>query len=238
MGDLVGSALRTLGSCPLEINLRPPSVVREQDVARRRPFLMLATLCLLLSLASWCFYFYKAAAVTKEVTAQLQSEAAGLEVISGKIDKLETEKKALSSLASPILQASIDRSAWSQILEDLGSRIPARNIWITELKPLLPGAHDLRNARTPRGTNPPATGSSQPSAESSLIDALEVKGLYLDEPTNEKGIRIVDEFVDNLKSSKVVEVVEGKMTRITSDHLNWAYGFTLTLKLRNPILLP
>ena len=65
-----------------------------------------------------------------------------------------------------------------------------------------------------------------------------MKGLYLDKPTNVKGIGIVDEFVENLKSSKVFELNPDKMTRTTSSGENWAYGFTLTLQLRNPILLP
>jgi len=243
VGELVGTALRALGNCPLEINMRPPSVVREQDLAHRRPFFVLASLCLLLSLASWFLYFSQATAVTNEVIAQLQSETAGLEKISGQIEKLEAEKKDLQALAAPVLQASMDRSAWAQILEDLGSRLPARNIWITELKPVQAGqTASARNPRNPRTANPPAApaGAVQPPSGPSAIAALEVKGLYLDNPPNEKGARIVDEFVENLKSSKVFSLDTEKVLteRQTPGGDSWAYGYTLHLPLRTPILLP
>jgi hypothetical protein len=74
------------------------------------------------------------------------------------------------------------------------------------------------------------------------IDAIEVKGLYLDNPPNEKQARIIDEFVDNLKSSSAFVIGEDKTKvitqRTTPTGEAWAYGFTLVLPLRNPILLP
>ena len=240
LGDLVGSALRTLGNCPLEINLRPPSVVREHDLARRRPFLILASLCLLLSLAACGLYFYQATAVTNNVLAQLKAETVGLEAISAKIEKLDAEKKALSALASPVLQAANDRSAWSHILEELGSRLPTRYIWVTEIKPYQPGqaaaGHNTRPSAPPPAQGRAATGPASPPA----IAALEIKGLYLDSPPNPKGARIVDEFVENLKSSNVFAFGDDKILteRKTPDGDSWAYGYTLHLPLRNPILLP
>ena len=37
LGGIVGLALRSAGSCPMELNLRPASVIRRQQAARQRP---------------------------------------------------------------------------------------------------------------------------------------------------------------------------------------------------------
>src|SRR6266705_1556023 len=45
LGELVGLALRTVTTCPIELNLRPASVVRIQELERRRPFFIMAAAC-------------------------------------------------------------------------------------------------------------------------------------------------------------------------------------------------
>src|SRR5437762_11399220 len=40
LGELVGLGLRAVASCPMELNLRPASVIRAHEVERRRPFLI------------------------------------------------------------------------------------------------------------------------------------------------------------------------------------------------------
>jgi len=247
VGELVGAALRALGNCPLEINLRPPSVVREQDLARRRPFLVLASVCLLLALATWWLYFNRAASVAGDVLSQVQNEVAGLEAIAGQIDKIDSEKKALDALAAPILAASVDRSVWSQIFDELGTKLPPKYIWVTELQPILSTQATVAVGKDKKkpAVPPPAAKPGQPPAGPPSIVALEIKGLYLDNPPNDKAARVVDQFVDNLKSSKVFALGDDKMIkekiltkRSTPDGESWAYGYSLYLPLRNPIVLP
>src|SRR3954471_7444297 len=48
LGELVGLALRSVTTCPMELNLRPQSVVRRQEIERRRPHLVLAAACFVL----------------------------------------------------------------------------------------------------------------------------------------------------------------------------------------------
>jgi type IV pilus assembly protein PilM len=42
LGEVVGLALRTVTACPMELNLRPASVVRRQQLEKRRPFFVAA----------------------------------------------------------------------------------------------------------------------------------------------------------------------------------------------------
>lgn len=239
VGELVGAALRSLDNCPLEINLRPQSVVKEQALARRKPFLIAAAACLLLSLAAWWLYFDRATALTDEVLGSVQSDVSKLEGLAGQIDKLAAEQKKLDATAAPLLLATAERSAWAAILDDLGAKLPARYIWVTEITPLSAGK-PVAGEKTIAPPAPARPGQAPPGPPA--INALEVKGLYLDNPPNEKEARIIDEFVDNLKSSTVFNLPEDRTKivtqRTTPTGENWAYGYTLVLPLRNPILLP
>jgi len=240
VGELVGAALRSLDNCPVEINLRPQSVVKEQDLARRKPFLVVAVVCFLLTLAAWWLYFDRAARITDEVLAGVNADVSRLEDLAGKIDKLSAEQKKLAGSAAPLLLAAADRSAWAGIFDALGAKLPARYIWITELQPIT-GDKPSGGDRAPAGPSaPPRAGA--PSGVPPAISALEIKGLYLDNPPNDKEARIIDEFVENLKSSPVFNLPDDKAKivtqRTTPTGENWAYGYTLVLPLRKPIPLP
>ncbi len=71
LGELVGLALRGRMSCPMELSLRPASVVRRQRLEKRRPFLIFAAVCFILGLLSWAFYFMGAAHVATQLTGGL-----------------------------------------------------------------------------------------------------------------------------------------------------------------------
>ena len=237
-GELVGAALRSFPNCPLEINLRPPSVVRDQDLARRKPFLILSAVCLLLTLGAWWLYFSQAAKVTDEVLAGVNADVAKLDGVFQQMDKLVAEQKKLEGVVAPVLLASAERSAWAEIFDELGAKLPARFIWITEMQPV--GSRG-QSADKP-GTEP--SGPARPGQKSGAasITALEIKGLYLDNPPNTNEARIVDEFVDNLKTSPVFALPDDKAKiitqRTTPTGESWAYGYTLVLPLRKPIPLP
>src|SRR5436305_4891548 len=74
LGELTGLALRSTTTCPMELNLRPQSVVRRQQLERRRPYFVIAAACLLLGLLSWGAYFLRAAQVEDRATARLQDK--------------------------------------------------------------------------------------------------------------------------------------------------------------------
>jgi type IV pilus assembly protein PilM len=254
LGEAVGCALRFLGNAPLEINLRPHGLVREQNLAKRKPFLVLAACCLLLAPAAWWLYFSRGTSITQQMIESVNADAGKLEAVAKRFDTLEAETKMLQETAAPLIVAITERAAWSEILEELGSKLPPRFIWVTDIKALSDGKPQVQGASlstSPPTQKPdapkqagPAQKPGQPAAEGpSKIDGLEVSGLYLANPPNEKEARIIDEFVDQLQKSTVFQIEEKDKAKVviqrtTPDGQSWAYSFTIVLPLRNPISLP
>lgn len=261
LGELVGIALRSLQDCPVEINLRPPSVIREQELARRKPFLVLASICLLVALGAWWYYFNHAATLTQERLDQVNAESAKLEGVANQFTAIETENKKLQDLAAPLIVAAAERTAWAEIMDELASKLPSRFIWVTRLQPISGGRPYTIRTGAPDASSaapavsrpsPPAGGGGpgrppggQPEAPSGApkIDALLISGLYLSNPPNNKEAKIIDEFVEQLRKSPVF-LLEGRTNqeivtqRTTPDGKSWAYAYTIILPLRNPISLP
>ncbi len=182
----------------------------------------------------------------------VNADAGKLEAVAKRFDTLEAETKKLQEAAGPLILAISERASWAEILEELGAKLPPRFIWVTDIKALSDGKPYVQ------GTGPPplspaqqigrpkasrhcAAAANQPRA--AKIDGLEVSGLYLANPPNEKEARIIDEFVDQLQKSEVFKIEEKDKAKVviqrtTPDGQSWAYGYTIVLPLRNPISLP
>ena len=254
LGEVVGCALRFLGDAPLEINLRPHGLVREQNLAKRKPFLILAASCLLLAPAASWLYFSRGTSITQKMIDSVNADAGKLEAVAKRFDTLEAETKMLQETAAPLIVAITERASWAEILEELGSKLPPRFIWVTDIKALFDGKPYVQGASPPalpptqKSDAPKQAGSAQKPGQQSTegqlkIDGLEVSGLYLANPPNEKEARIIDEFVDQLQKSEVFKIDEKDKAKVviqrtTPDGQSWAYSYTILLPLRNPISLP
>ena len=236
IGELVGSATRRLKNCPVEINLKPESAINEQIMARRRPLLVLAGILILLSPLSWWFYYSTTTSIINDKAAEFQKKNKELTDISAKIEAAMAEQAKIQQEAAPLLKVPSERAAWTGILEELADKLPQRFIWITHLKPvvgILPVPEDQIKNQKPNATAPKPVNA---------ITAIEVDGLYLDNPPNDKEARIIDEYYENLKQSPNFLLGEDKSKvitqRTTPTGENWAYNYTLLVPLKDPILLP
>jgi type IV pilus assembly protein PilM len=251
LGEVVGCALRVLGNTPIEINVRPHSLVREQDVSKRKPLLLLAAGCLLLAPAAWWLYLSHGASITQQRLDSVNADINKLEAIAKRFDSMQAETKRLQEIAEPLILAANERSAWAEILEELGSKLPPRFIWVTEIKslsegkPYASGAAAQASSQTPQQASQPGSPqrAGQTPAARPTIDALEISGLYLANPPNDKEARIIDEFVDHLQESEIFKIEEKDKAKVviqrtTPDGQSWAYGYTIILPLRKPISLP
>ena len=240
LGELVGLALRGLGNCPMELNLRPVSLERAEKRAAQRPYVIAAGLCALAAIGAWWQYYERATTVTTEQTQGLTEKIAPLKKLEEQMKAATSEKAALNESAQPLVKIAHEREYWVDLLADLNQRIPKDYIWITNLEiataPLKRADADPAPSRNaPPGKANPRGGADRESRPTMLM----IKGLYLSrEAGNNAGPTVVDEFVKNLKESPLVEPIDeasAGYVRASDDTAEWAFKFVLPLKLRNPI---
>jgi type IV pilus assembly protein PilM len=244
LGELVGLALRSVTACPMELSLLPASVVRRQDLERRRPFFIAAAACVVLAMLGWSFYYTRAAQVTRETADVIQQKNAFMRGAEAQLDKLKKQITSLDSVATPLISAVNDRDFWPQILDDLNARLPEADIWITELGATsggkLLGAGEKRAGEIAPAQ--PSTGAATKTvpAGANSIDGILVRGLYLYNPKQQE---IVVDYLRNLAGSPFFVVDPKTPERVIKSNsvpneTEWAFPYELQLTLRKPVKLP
>ena len=250
LGELTGLALRATSNCPMELNLRPASVLRAHELVRRRPFFIAAAACFILGILGWAFYYSHAAAVLDRTRERAQEKIDEMRKYESQLAELKRQSTALDSLAAPLVGIVNERGFWPQILEDLNSRLPKENIWITELiptsggKPILPagaasGATSQTSANEP-GTLaaivPPRKG---PVVTGPAIDGVLLRGLYLSNPRQQE---LVVDYFKNLVGSPFFAIDPNNQARVIkptmANNTDWAFPYELRLDLKRPMPLP
>ena len=246
LGELAGLALRAATTCPMELNLRPAAVVRRQELERRRPYFVVAAACFILALVGWGIYYMRAASVTQHATERLQEKIDVMHAAETQLDKLKKQVAAMDNLATPLIDAVNDRSFWLEVLEDLNSRLPKEDIWITELIPTSGGkpvgVDEKRIAEIePTAPAAPAPAGRPNAARPSgpVIDGVFVRGLYL---FNAKQQEVVTDYFRNLIGSPYFAIDPNNQSRVikptTPNNTDWAFPYELHLDLKKPIKLP
>jgi len=245
-GELVGLALRAVTVCPMEINLLPAGVVRRQELEKRRPFFIAAAACILLALLGWSGYYTRATQVAQQTAQVMRQKNDNMHTAEAQLDKLKKQITALDNVATPLITAVNDRNFWPQILEELNTRLPEADIWITELAATsggkLLGVPEKRAAEiapTPPPTVPPGS-TAKAAAVGNSIDGITVRGLYLYNPKQQE---IVVDYLRNLAKSPLFVVNLKTPERVIKSNsvpndAEWAFPYELQLTLRNPVKLP
>ena len=246
-GELVGLALRSVTVCPMELNLLPPTVVTRQELEKRRPFFIAATACILLALLGWSTYYTRAAHVARVTAEAMRQKNDTMRVVEGQLGKLKKQITALDNVATPLITAVNDRNFWPQILEELNTRLPEADIWITELAATsggkMLGAPKKDTAEVaptpPPSVSPGSTAKATAGAEKS-IDGITVRGLYLYNPKQQE---IVVDYLRNLASSPLFVINAKTPERVIKSNsvpndTEWAFPYELQLTLRKPMKLP
>jgi len=163
-----------------------------------------------------------------------------LETLSKAISASLADRDKLVAEAAPFLSIATEKSLWATILDELASTIPQRFIWVTQIKPI-EGVILPPEPKPAPGTKAPPKPATPPSGPKA-ITAVEINGLYLDNPPHTEGAGVIDKFFNNLKPSTVFSIGEDSSKiitrRTTPTGEAWAYGYTLVLPLAKPLLLP
>ncbi len=236
LGELVGLSLRSISDCPMELNLQPASVGRAQALSQQRPYLVLAGLCILLSLAGWWLYFSQAAKVKTAVLERLVPQVTTLKGFQAKVVAARQEIKDVQQTATPFVGAVEAREYWMRVLDEINAKLPAEFIWVTLFEPSVftegkaaPLVGEAGRAPSP----PPGPAPGKPGAPPPPKRAFGVRlaGLYLDNPQQ---ALVFDEFVKQLQSSPLVAKVN-QVLRSTPTQTEWAYPWEVNVELKEPM---
>ncbi len=234
LAEVVGLALRSSSSCPMELNLSPQSVVNAQRMKARQPFYVAAAACVVLTMLVWWGYLAKASAVKSSMLASLKAKVGELQGYERSIKKTSNEIKDLELEAKPLADASRARQFWAQALADLNQRLPDRFIWITYLEPLTKVGNGYISV-VPEGSKPDTDNSRTSNTDSigqdPQINALRIKGLYLENP---RQATVVDSYVAALKESEIFSNPRVER-RTTPTGRAYAYDYEIILDINNPI---
>ncbi len=245
LGELVGLALRTILSCPMELSLRPESVVRAQEVERRRPFLIAAAASVVLAILGWSAYYARGAGVIQSAKQGVDEKAGVLRGFQSKLDAVRKQASGMDSIATPLVNAINARSYWPQLLDDLNQRLPKENIWVTELIALSNG----KTVSPDNATLEPGEGAAAPPASTPIagrgrpgtgaIDGLLVRGLYL---TNPRQQEVVVDYFKNLVNSPFFKIDPNNQAKVIHptmpNNADWAFPYELRLDLKQTLPLP
>ena len=249
LGEVVGLALRAVASCPMELNLRPATVVRAHEVERRRPFLIGTAACVIAALLGWSIFYLQAGGVLRATKQQVDAKVETLRGLQGKLDGIRKEATTLDNLALPLLNAVKARSFWPQLLEDLNARLPKENIWVTELIPLSNGKPVIGTPALTGGAPQPATSAPTPIAPARptgpgkgggpAIDGLLIRGLYLWNPRQQE---VVVDYFKNLVGSPFFAIDPKNQQKVIKptmpNNTEWAFPYELQLDLKESLPLP
>ena len=250
LGEVVGLALRTVTACPMELNLRPATVVKRQTLEKRRLSFVVAAACFVLALFGWGLYYTRAAHVTQRATEHLQERIDTMHAAEGRLAKLRQQTAALDSQSGPLIDALNDRSFWVELIEDLNARLPKEDIWITELVPTSGGKpvgvdekriNELNTAltATPAATPSGPRAGASPRPGGPAVDGLLVRGLYLFNPRQQE---VVVDFFRNLVGSPFYRIDPNNQSRVikpsTPNNTEWAFPYELHLDLKKSLPLP
>jgi hypothetical protein len=164
--------------------------------------------------------------------------------IESQMNEVRKQVAGLDTLSTPLVAAINDRSFWPQIIEELNTRLPREDIWITELVATSGGTplstlseRILRAEATPGSTASPARAGFSGTAPA--IDGLLVRGLYL---FNRKQQEVVVDYFRNLVGSPWFVIDPNNQAKVikptTPNNAEWAFPYELRLDLRKPVTLP
>jgi len=258
MGELVGLALRSKGSCPVEVELVPDSLATSRDAAKRAPAFVMAGLCLWGLLAAATVYVKKADEAVKERIAEIDSRHDKLSGNASSIAELNSKLDDLKAQSGQLEKAVNERSYWVRMLAELNNKFENDFIWLTQIEPLKNGtalspalvatagssvdATGMSGSLfPPPGVLPPAGASTSPAAGDDAQAKFELRmlGLYR---KNDEGQEVVYRFAKALAKSEFFDApdIEGKLNDYCKAEAGvgedrYAYKFEIRVPLKAPM---
>lgn len=244
LGECTGLAARALaGDCPLSVDLASPRLEAARRESKRPPFLAAALLLLAATLGAVFMHYNAAANRLVDEGGKLDTELSQLQQFQTRIESATNERKKLLSEGADLAAAPMLQTAWISLLDEVSQLIPARNIWITSLRPMagdvLLGSGPSSEGQTKAAAPQPAAAAGTDDTAKNAVTAISIEGLYR---YNDDEAGVVDNFVDALAGSGLFAIDPEKKNdvvklRSAQSEEAWAFDYKLVLPLKRPIPL-
>ena len=241
LAEIVGLALRHVGSVPVEVELVPEAVAGRRDAAKRAPFLILSTLCLFAVLLVGIFYFKQAQAAVQGEVTKLTNNREELRKYDNSLKDVDKKLQALRGTSMQYEGVVNDRAFWVRVLDAMNNKFENDYLWLTQVEV-------LKNGQTispsPAGTGGPGappslvvpqhpqTTAAKPGAVPPPVEyQLRVHGLYRKDAPG--GPEVVYKYFNNLKSLSDLFLPTDKKpnARVVLEEDRYAYNFDFELPL-------
>ena len=206
LGELVGCALSSAGTCPIEIELIPSAVKSSRAMHKRKPALMIATAVAVVGFLATGVFAMKAAEMAQDNRSNLTDKAEDLKEIDSQIAEARESLDEVSSKMAPYGKVVLQRAIWVGLLNDLNRRLPDETLWVTEFEPM---AGDPPSPVMATGEESAYQPQGQQDDSSQLITAFRVSGLYRDSNA------VVNQYLEALRESPYFQLTDVPSTDIT-----------------------
>ncbi|MGA0332344.1 MAG: pilus assembly protein PilM [Kiritimatiellia bacterium] len=217
--EVVGLAQRKLGSAAMQMNLLPPSIVRERTFRKKQGVFAASFAVLIGILGVWGWYNSSRLEQNRLLLADLQS---AVNELSGWDSRIKTAQKNFQSVENDLLALTNvvrTRRSWARVLQEVEANLP-EGVWITQIRP----------------------DKAMPRQKLTLIGSFFKDEVYesLSDPDNAP----IRQFQDSLQASELF----GEGTRFSlsitdlssgeeTDQLKSISVFQIEIELKNPVEL-
>ena len=238
LGPVIGTALRRVASCPVELDLLPPSVRQRQAVRRKLPWALGAAAALALALLS----FAQAAQV------QAQRRQADLQLLSAELTRLQHDHaefatarsahQATTNRLSQYVGWLGDRRYWAELATAVNALLssvqtrqqaevsPRAEIWVDRWLPVMPAEGAV---------NPTVFDKPPASAEVSQLK-LVLRASDLSAVRPEANAVLAFAIKDAFTTGSSLFTLAGVSNRVNDDR-DQTFKIEVTLQLKRPMKL-
>jgi type IV pilus assembly protein PilM len=238
LGELVGLALRSVGSAPSEVELVPTALANARDAARRTPALLLAAVVLWAALGAGILYFQNTERVIQEQLSVMQQENLSLKSLADQIAALEASQNQTVGLSQQLEQSVAERSYWVRLLTEINNKFDNDLIWLTVIEPLKDDK-PITPQLVAQGETTDGKKEDEKAGNTEPVYSVRLQGLYR---KNDEGEQVVYRLAAALAKSSWfgIDDFEAKRADFVSaesgvEEDRYAYTFNIKLPLKQPM---
>ena len=131
--ELVGTSLRELVSCPVDISLMPKQLKFQQDFMRKRPFFYASAVLVIACLVSYVMAIRYSAEYSESLVGKTLGGVQATESMRDQVSAVNNEANSAKSDYMQGLELLANRSKWVDMLNELQTMIPD-NMWLVALE--------------------------------------------------------------------------------------------------------